>query len=99
MPTIRGRAIKVGGMATDGQGATARVDPVSQQTRPAFRSAAQIFQPTGGAGGRGFGAVGPLLDPSTVAFWRLLAVALALAYIIGFHVTLGRVKIGISGRG
>lgn len=93
MSTIRGRAIKVGGVATQAAGAAPRTDS-SGVTRPAFTIQAGIRKPTGGPGY----LVGPttLLDPSSVAFWRLVAVAAAVAYVVGFHVTLNGFRLGVG---
>lgn len=93
MSTIRGRAIKVGGVATQPEGWAARTDS-SGVTRPAFTIQAGIRKPTGGPGY----LVGPgaLLDPSSVAFWRLVAVGVAVAYVVGFHVSLNGFRLGIG---
>lgn len=93
MSTIRGRAIKVGGVETDAAGFAARTDQ-NRLTRPAYRITAGQIQPVPGVLGIGH----PLLDLSTVGSWRLIAVAVAIAYVIGFHVTLGRARIGIGPR-
>ena len=90
--TIRGRAVKVGGVAVQ-SGAAGRAD-VSQVTRPAFTIQAGIRKPTGGAGSVAGGQ--SLFDSSSVAFWRLVAVGLAVAYVIGFHVTLGGMRLGVG---
>lgn len=83
-------------MVVDSGGASGRTDS-SQMTRPAFKVSAGIFQPrqktaVGGAGGLGH----PLLDPSTVGFWRLVIAGAAFAYIVGFHITLGRTRLGLG---
>jgi len=88
MSSIRGRAISVGGMATT-EGASAG-RPAA--TRPGYRITAGQMQPIPGSLGLGH----PLLDLSSVGAWRLIAVGLALAYVIGFHVTLGRARVGIG---
>jgi hypothetical protein len=93
----RGRAIKVGGMAID-LGASGRTEspPHNNLTRPAYMTA-QGFQspaPPAAVGGGGH----PLLDLSTVAGWRLVFVGVALAYVVGFHVTLGRTRLGLGPR-
>jgi hypothetical protein len=49
MSTIRGRAVRVGGVATQPAGAAARTDS-SNVTRPAFVIQAGYRKPTGGAG-------------------------------------------------
>lgn len=99
MSSIRGRSIKTGGMVVDVGGASGRTD-ASQQTRPAFKMTAGIFQPkartaVGGANG-GSDHAALFLDPSSVGFWRLVIVAGAVAYIVGFHVSLGRTRLGIG---
>jgi hypothetical protein len=88
--TIRGRAIQVGGVGGEAD-AESRVDRNMLQ-RPAYRITAGQFQPIPATLGPGH----PLLDLSTVGAWRLIAVGAALAYVIGFHVTLGRMNIGIG---
>jgi hypothetical protein len=95
MSTIRGRAVKVGGMVADA-GATARTD-ASQVVRPAFRFSAGWRQPVappstglGGASGH------PLFDVNSVTFWRHVIAALAFAYIVGFHVSLNGFKLGVG---
>jgi hypothetical protein len=92
LSTIRGRAIKVGGVATQ-EGAMGRQD-ANQVVRPAFKISAGIKQPTG-VGGFGLAGSG-LFDLSGVSAWRLIAVGLALAYVVGFHVTAGKLKLGIG---
>jgi len=91
MSTIRGRAVQVGGMQVDA-GAAGRVGD-NLQTRPAFRWSSGQFQPLPALG---IGMDHPLLDLNSVASWRLLAVAAAVAYIVGFHVMLGSVRVGIG---
>ena len=90
MSTTRGRAIQVGGVDVT-PGANSRVD-ANNLTRPAYRITSGVVQPIGGRLGPGH----PLLDLSTVGGIRLLVVALAVAYVSGFHVTLGRARIGIG---
>jgi hypothetical protein len=95
MSTIRGRAIMVGGMGGTGTplgGAEARTDPNTLLTRPAYRITSGVFQPTPGRLDIGH----PLLDLSSVGAWRLIAVAVAVAYVVGFHVTIGRARVGIG---
>jgi hypothetical protein len=92
MSSIRGRAIAVGGVQTD-PGATARTGG-DGLTRPAYRITSSQIQPLPGYLGIGH----PLLDLSTVGAWRLIAVALAFAYVIGFHVSIGRARVGIGPR-
>lgn len=89
MSTIRGRAVKVGGVATQPQGAEGRTT-AAQITRPAFTIGPGPGQPMGGASGGG------LLDLSTVGAWRLIAVGVAFAYVIGFHVSAGKIRLGIG---
>lgn len=91
MSSIRGRAIKVGGVETDAAGFASRVDR-NNLTRPAYRITAGQVQPVPGILGPGH----PLLDLSQVSSWRLIAVAVAVAYIVGFHVTIGRARVGIG---
>ncbi|HYR17891.1 MAG TPA: hypothetical protein VEQ15_00270 [Myxococcales bacterium] len=91
MPTIRGRAVQIGGMETDA-GANARTDDNNLLTRPAYRYVGGAPSPIPATLGIGH----PLLDLSTVGAWRLIAVAVAVAYIVGFHVTLGRARLGIG---
>jgi hypothetical protein len=89
--TVRGRAIKVGGVETDAAGFAARTDK-NNLTRPAYRITAGQIQPIPATLGPGH----PLLDLSEVGSWRLIAVALAVAYVVGFHITLGRARLGIG---
>lgn len=93
MSTIRGRAIKVGGVAYQVGGADGRQDS-NQVVRPAFKITAGIKEPTGvpGIGG----AHAALFDLSGVTAWRLIAVGLALAYVVGFHVSAGKLRLGIG---
>lgn len=92
MSTIRGRAIKVGGIATEPAGFSTRTGGADDSvTRQAYQSAAGQIQPLSNL------TLGhPLLDLSQVGTWRLLAVAAAAAYVIGFHVSLGRFKLGLG---
>lgn len=46
--------------------------------------------PVGGGGGKH-----PYFDLSNVIAWRLLFAVIAAAYITGFHITLGPVRIGL----
>lgn len=87
---MRGR---LGGMATQ-DGAAPRASDLGI-VRPAFAYNAGIKQPTG-VGGAGFSLGHPLFDLSSVGAWRLIAVGLALAYVVGFHVTLGRTRLGLG---
>lgn len=99
MSSIRGRSIKTGGMVVDVGGATARTD-ASQQTRPAFKMTAGIFMPRNRTSAVGGGSAdsghGHLIDPSSVSFWRLVIFGGAVAYIVGFHLSLGRTRLGIG---
>lgn len=90
MSTIRGRAVAVGGVGGP-EDAASRVDR-NNLTRPAYRTSGGQFQPIPTFLGPGH----PLLDLSSVGAWRLIVVVGALAYIIGFHVTLGKVRLGIG---
>lgn len=93
MSTTRGRAIKVGGVETDAAGFAARTGGGNNNlTRPAYRITSGQIQPVPGTLGLGH----PLLDLSQVGSWRLIAVAAALAYIVGFHITLGRARLGLG---
>jgi hypothetical protein len=97
--TIRGRAIKVGGVfqSDQGGGASGRTNPQTNATRPAFVIQAGIRKPTGGAGfATGGAGQASWLDPTSVHFWRLVAVGLALAYVVGFHVSLNGVRLGLG---
>lgn len=87
---MRGR---LGGVATQA-GAAPRASDLGV-VRPAFTYSAGIKQPVGGAG-TGFSLGHPLFDLSSVGAWRLIAVGVALAYVVGFHVTLGRTRIGLG---
>jgi hypothetical protein len=94
--SIRGRVVKTGGVVTDA-GASPRTD-AQQVTRPAFRFPQGSFRVPASAGGTGGGKAGvhPYLDTSSVTFWRLVIVGLAAAYIVGFHVSLNGIKLGIG---
>jgi len=98
--TIRGRAIKVGGVnvaENPGGGASGRTNPQTNATRPAFVIQAGLRKPTGQAGFATGGAQLPgWFDTSSVGFWRLVAVGLALAYVVGFHVSLNGVRLGLG---
>jgi hypothetical protein len=94
--TIRGRAVRVGGVAVN-DGAAGRTNPQTNATRPAFVIQAGIRKPTGGAGfATGGAGQASWFDPSQVYFWRLVAVGLALAYVVGFHVSLNGVRLGLG---
>lgn len=100
MSTIRGRAIKVGGVNVadnPGGGAGGRTSPQTNATRPAFVIQAGLRKPTGGAGfATGNSGEASWFDTSNVAFWRLVAVGLAVAYVVGFHVSLNGVRLGLG---
>lgn len=93
MSTTRGRAIQVGGVeTTDGANGRTTGLPNNLLTRPAYRITGGQIQPIPSTLGIGH----PLLDLSNVGAWRLIAVAAAVAYVIGFHVSLGRLNVGIG---
>lgn len=94
MSTIRGRAIKVGGVAWQ-DGAAPRTNDFGI-VRPAFAINAGIRQPIGGGASGGLSLGHSLFDLSSVSAWRLIAVGIALAYVVGFHVTLGRTRLGLG---
>lgn len=94
MSSTRGRVGRVGGMAVD-QGAAGRTDD-SQQTRPAFKLQANWQSPLSKTPVGGPGSIHPILDWNSVSFWRLFWTGAALAYIVGFHLKLGRVRLGIG---
>lgn len=85
------RRVRTGGMMTDA-GASGRTDSGSNLLRPAYSYQGVI---TPGEGGAGAGHA-VFLDLSNVASWRLIFVGAALAYIVGFHVSLGRLKLNVS---
>ena len=93
MASIRGRVVRVGGMATDA-GATTRTQPdqsVSGQSsilRPAYRISATTIVPTSPQS-----SLLGYLDPNSLAFWRLAIGVGALGYILGWHVKLGNLRI------
>ena len=92
MATTRGRVVKGGGVAVQPQGGAPRTDTSGSSTllRPAFTFNAGILKPTMPA------SLSSAFDPSSVMFWRLLLVGLAVAYIYGFHVKLpivGRIRV------
>lgn len=82
MSGIRGRAVKVGGVATEAAGYSTRTtDDGAVGTpilRPAYRSAQGVSQPTTPVGG---GSGVNLLDLSGVPAWRLIAVAAAMLWL------------------
>jgi hypothetical protein len=96
MATIRGRMVKVGGVAVQPQGAAGRTAANQTNTgastllRPAFTFNAGIFKPTMPSSFTG------LFDPHTVLFWRMVLVVAAVGYIWGWHLKLpiaGRVRL------
>lgn len=84
-----GAVVKQGGVATQPAGGEGRTTQ-SQITRPAFTIGPGPGRPIGGAAGGG------LFDLSTVGAWRLIAFGIAVAYVIGFHVSAGRIRLGIG---
>ena len=91
MSSFRGRTGHQGNVAVQA-GAEARTTP-NGIVRPAFRMNASYLRPAQAGGPK---AGHPLLDLSSVAGWRLVAVAAAIAYVIGFHVTIGRTRLGLG---
>jgi len=94
LASIRGRAVKVGGVAVQPQGGAARTDTsttgASSVLRPAYSFSASTLRPTIPA------SFTSVFDPSSVLFWRLLLVGAAVLYIYGYHVKLpivGRVRV------
>lgn len=88
-----------GGVATQ-DGAAARTNGLGI-VRPAFAVSAKTGQrgAIGGPGGPWLTSLGhPLftLGNGDVSAWRLIAVGLAFAYVVGFHVSLGRTRLGIG---
>lgn len=81
-------------MVTDTAGATGREDAGSNLLRPAFSFKSGTSMP--GAGGAASGHAA-LLDLSSVTSWRLLYTAAAVAYIVGFHASLGRIGVRVGG--
>lgn len=96
MSGMRGRAIRQGQMVTDA-GASARTTPGSNLLRPAYTYQGGTPQPAG-VGGAG-GDHAEFFDLSNVASWRLIFFLAAVGYIIGFHTSLGRVRVGIGPAG
>ena len=82
-------------MVTDPQGATPRTDAGSNLLRPAFSFKQGVSMP--GAGGAAASGHAALLDLSSVASWRLVYTGLAVAYIVGFHASLGRIGVRVGG--
>ncbi len=91
-----GNVIKQGGVATQ-DGAAGRTNAVGVP-RAAFAVSSTTGQrgPVGGPGGPWLGMGHPIFDLSEVSAWRLIAVGVAVAYIVGFHVTLGRTRLGLG---
>ena len=97
MATIRGRAIKVGGVAVQPQGGASRTDASAQSStgassilRPAYSFNASVLRPTMPA------SFTSVFDPSSILFWRLLLVGAAVLYIYGYHIKLpilGKVRV------
>jgi len=95
--TIRGRALKVGGVAVQPQGGAARTEAsptsatgASSILRPAYSFSASQLRPTIPA------SFTSVFDPSSILFWRLLLVGAAVLYIYGYHVRLpilGKVRV------
>lgn len=96
MSSMRGRAIKAGGVAVQ-DGAAGRTTGLGI-VRPAFAVSSTTGQrgAIGGPGGPWLGVGHPIFDLGDVSAWRIIAVALAAAYVVGFHVTLGRTRLGIG---
>jgi hypothetical protein len=98
MATTRGRAIHVGGVGGPAEVQPGRVDP-NNLVRPAYAISNEgRLRASGGPAGvaLGLGAHSFLTDPSQIGFWRFLIGGLALAYVVGFHVTLGRTRLGLG---
>jgi hypothetical protein len=92
--TIRGRMVKVGGVAAQPQGAAGRTDTsstgASSILRPAYSFNAGIFKPTMPA------SFTSVLDPNSILFWRLVLALAAVGFIWGWHAKLpivGRVRL------
>lgn len=100
--STRGRTARLGGVEfLDASGGRAgRTNPQNQVTRPGFQYNAQIRVPTQkpplGAGGAAGAPFAGLLDFSSATTWRLVAVALAAAYVFGFHVSLNGFRLGLG---
>lgn len=101
--STRGRTARLGGVEfLDASGGRAgRTNPQNQVTRPGFQYNAQIRVPTqkpplGAGGGGAVGFLGLFGDPSSASFWRLVAVGLAFAYVVGFHVSLNGFRLGLG---
>jgi hypothetical protein len=88
---MRGRQ---GGVALQPAGAAPRANDLGI-VRPAF-TFSNGLRPAAGGASTGFSLGHPLFDLSSVSSWRLIAVGLALAYVVGFHVTLGRTRVGLG---
>lgn len=96
MSGFRGRAIRQGTVVTQPAGAAPRTtgDGGTALLRPAFSFKSGVAMP--GAGGAAAGGHGAFFDLSSVASWRLIFVGLAVAYIIGFHASLGRIGVRVG---
>lgn len=92
MSSMRGRVVKQGGVAWQPAGAAPRTSDLGI-VRPAFVVQGGRTRPTYGGFG---GAAASLFDLSSVASWRLIAVGIAVAYVVGFHVTIGRTRLGLG---
>ena len=94
MSTLRGRAVRRGMMVTQ-DGAAPRVeqaDAGQNLLRPSFRWSGGTSMP--GAGGAS--PHGAFLDLSQVSSWRTIYAAASLAYIVGFHASLGRLNVRVG---
>lgn len=91
-----GRVLRAGGMQTEPAGYSVRTEGNPPILRPGYVVSQGTIMPSG-TGGAGPVGASTLLDLSTVSAWRLIAVAAAIAYIWGFHVSLGRVRVGVGG--
>jgi len=91
MSSVRGRAVKTGGVATEPAGYSVRTDQ-ALATRPAYASpgGGTSFTPVGVAPAVGGGGGHPLLDFSGVTGWRLVFTAAALFYLGFWFFTISR---------
>ena len=86
----------IGGPGDDGQGGatTSRTTPSGMTVQAPFRVGAA-------PGAAGANARGPLYwapyfrNFTPVSQWRIVFVALAVAYVSGYHVTIGRLRVRI----
>jgi len=106
MSTIRGRALKFGGMATEPAGFSIRTssgggvggDQNTLLNRPAYQSPqGTFFSPAGAAAGALPGGLGSLLDLRGITSRRIFWVLVAAAYIGVFHITLDGFSLGRRG--